>query len=408
MILYKKKIEKFIMIALVIFLIFSTDSSMWFSTHNNKLVYLIIIFIVVLLASLILYLLNNKIRINNIFLLILIILMFSILFSMLFNDSYSNPNFFIISCILISLAVINIIDKETFIKTYVYTMLVISLYSLFIMWIIVPYGNFIKILFPTSINDSGLLIRNYFLTFHFENHIAGMKRNTGLFREMGVYQHFLNIALIFLLYSDYFKKNKIIFLILLSVTVITTYSSTGYLFLILILLSTLFYKGDIISKNKLVYLIFIITIAILSQLLFLNNDTRISHTITRFSEGDSSYDGRTYSIVSNLKTWSESPIIGHGIEKADRLALEKGLKNFTEHNTSTTTSYFSFYGVVPGIIFLYLMFKFSKEYSQNIVIFIFIFIGLILTFNSQRFNFDILSTLFLFSSYMHKEINNEK
>lgn len=406
MLISKKKFTNIILVFSILFIIFTSDSSMWFSASNNKLIILITIYFYTFISILIFYKLKKKCDIKASITFLALIILMSILLSMLVNNDLSDPNILVISSVIISMLYTYFMDKKIFIITYVYFIIFISMYSLIIMWIIVPYGNGIKLFFPSFYNEAGILIRNYIFTFHFEEHIGGMKRNTGLFREMGVFQHFINIAIMFLLYSNYFHKYKLFYFIILFITVITTYSSTGYLFLLLILISTIFSKGNLLFNNKYIYCFIALIVLILSlQLVNSNENNKVINTINKFSEGDSSYEGRIQSIISNSKVWVQSPVIGYGKERSDKLALENGLGNITEHNTSTTTSYFSFYGIIPGILFFYLLVNLAKSISQGVLTFIFIFAGLLISFNSQRFNFDILSTLLLFIPFMEEENN---
>ncbi|MGO1820167.1 MAG: hypothetical protein ACTH0S_10855, partial [Senegalia sp. (in: firmicutes)] len=95
-----------------------------------------------------------------------------------------------------------------------------------------------------------------------------------------------------------------------------------------------------------------------------------------------------------------------GIKGADIFAYENYLKSYTKHNTSTTTSFFSFYGLIPGILFVWFTFLFAKQFKQNFISTILIFISIMFSINSQRFNFDQLFYILLFTTFMYRGERN--
>ncbi|RIO09563.1 hypothetical protein BUZ93_13710, partial [Mammaliicoccus sciuri] len=270
------------------------------------------------------------------------------------------------------------------------------------MYLILPLFPEFKSVFPSFTNDAGLLVRNYIFTFHFEDHIAGSKRNTGIFREMGVFQFHINLAIIFLWFTSYQKEYKIIISFILILGLITTFSSTGYLTFIIILIALTFKKKDFIIKKTNICNLILIILLIFGISVFMSVFAQhIYTTIEKISVGSSSFDGRLASIIANIKSWKNAPIFGHGIRNADVYAYEGYLKNFTEHNTSTSTSFFSFYGVVPGILFIWFIFLFVKQLKQNFIITLLIFVSIIFSINSQRFNFDQFFYILLFTTFMN-------
>ncbi|RIO14483.1 hypothetical protein BUZ92_13530, partial [Mammaliicoccus sciuri] len=239
---------KLVIILSMLLIIFLDSDSLWVSSSNYKMIYLIF-YIVFLLMSILIANKYNNININVNGVLIIHVLIFFILLSMILNQSFSLLDFMIIAYIYIGILITFYIKYCDFVKLYILIITFITCYSIILMYLILPLFPEFKSVFPSFTNDAGLLVRNYIFTFHFEDHIAGSKRNTGIFREMGVFQFHINLAIIFLWFTSYQKEYKIIISFILILGLITTFSSTGYLTFIIILIALTFKKKDFIIKK---------------------------------------------------------------------------------------------------------------------------------------------------------------
>ncbi len=397
---------KFVITLSMILILFFDSDSLWVSSSNNKTI-LLIFYIVFILLSIMIVNRFNKFNININGLISVTFLIFFILLSMIINQSFSLTDFTILIYILLAILIVSYISFYHFVKLYILIITIITLYSLILMYMILPIFPEIKTIFPSFINDAGLLVRNYIFTFHFEDHIAGSKRNTGIFREMGVFQFHINIAIIFLWFTTYFNKFKILISFILIIGLITTFSSAGYITFIIILISFLFKQKKLILGKMNIKNFTLISFILCLILIFLNLFTEnILTTFERITIGSSSFDGRVASIIANIKSWENAPFFGHGIKGADIFAYENYLKSYTKHNTSTTTSFFSFYGLIPGILFVWFTFLFAKQFKQNFISTILIFISIMFSINSQRFNFDQLFYILLFTTFMYRGERN--
>lgn len=194
-------------------------------------------------------------------------------------------------------------------------------------------------------------------------------RNIGMFWEPGAFQTFINIALLIELSKEEAKCNykRIVVYI---ITIITTYSTTGYITMMLILL-TLFFKRS--KSNSMKKFVLFLTVALLLALYFgqdylfgkvLNNgQSTVFGKIANYMSGGQvqSVSVRYYAITKPIEAFFKSPIIGNG-----RNGLAKELYYYTNGmNTCTFINWFAIYGVLYGTIMLWGTFNFSRKLSNN-------------------------------------------
>lgn len=92
-----------------------------------------------------------------------------------------------------------------------------------------------------------------FYVYRFPWHID---RNNSIFFEPGAYQAFLNFALflLFFIHTDFTDKKKWVYIGILSITLITTFSTTGYM-IFSILLVLVFIRSELLTHSKKVMLL---------------------------------------------------------------------------------------------------------------------------------------------------------
>ncbi|WP_394138422.1 O-antigen ligase family protein [Cytobacillus oceanisediminis] len=344
------------------------------------------------------YSINNGFHLNFKALLLLLCSYVSIFLTMLFNQDFDILNFVIILQILIAFLFINTISFDDFVRAYIRVILFISIFSLVIMFVIVPFFSGISSLFPLRYNSTGLAVRDYIFSFHFESHSVASRRNTGIFREMGVYQFYLNMAL--LMYLFYLRENKVIVILIFSATVISTFSTPGILFMFLILIVYLYenYKKELVKVFKLIF-----SLSFLFLIVFLfypNIFSDFIYSINKLSEQGNSFNGRLGSIIGNILAWVHNPLIGNGINNGIKLAEEMYLGQFTTHNTSTTTSFMAMFGIFFSILMsLPIILLLNKLKIKTISKLVLVF-GLFLSINSERLIYDQFYYIFVFCYFM--------
>ena len=186
--------------------------------------------ILLLTLSVLIYLFNTKPLAKSQILNCLIILSF-IMFSMVVNRSFASIDIRTVVIVISSYLVIQSLSYEDFLKKYTDCIMVIALFSIaaYFLYKVAPgaFGAFPRQLWR---NHSVLFVNLWLSVVP-----VGMQdyfRNFGIFYEPGIFQFYLNIALLIELFSN--KKINVFRVLVLTVAVITTLSTNGYISIVLV------------------------------------------------------------------------------------------------------------------------------------------------------------------------------
>ncbi|NLL44565.1 MAG: hypothetical protein GX247_02725 [Mollicutes bacterium] len=291
-----------------------------------------------------------------------------------------------------------IIDSNAFVEATIRCLYFLSLYSL-ILYLLKPTVFSYRDFFPHFYNESGLPLFHLGATVLVDN--PNYYRLFGIFRESGVFQIFINIALIFELFVRE-KDIRINYLIIFIITNILTFSTPGYFAMALILILYLVVnRKDTLKahRNKIkkiiVILLLILTIAIL---LNQNISEYFMNTLNKFFGRASSYEGRKTSILVELKLWMSKPIFGLGITEGFKLSKDIGSEILKSQmfNTSTFTGLLVTLGVFFVFVFVSLMINVFKKIKINFLSKVIIIFILIFNFSSQLMMYNAFIYSFLF------------
>ena len=233
---------------------------------------------------------------------------------------------------------------------------------------------------------------------HWTQNIFGVEvlRNAGMFHEPGAFAYFIILALGLntIIQKSFFNVRNIILIVVL----LTTFSTAGYLSLIVLLFYAVM-NANIYTTVKLVTVPVFIIVAFLSytQFEFLEEKLQIHYTTQ--IEGDEVYEGtggRIRRVRSAVNLLTTSPFIGRGIITASRDFELGSPYYFTGAGIWRTLSS---YGILfaPIIFFLYYMgirancnhYQFHKSFA------IVFFIAIALGASSQRFFMDNVTMILL-------------
>jgi len=202
-------------------------------------------------------------------------------------------------------------------------------------------------------------------------------RNLGLFWEPGILQIFLNLLLYYQLFEKKTPKVKIVLTLFL---IITTYSTTGYL--IMLLLIAYKYKS-ILSLKHFPYLLisFTFTLILFFPIISYHFENKV------LGEKVMSTTVRVFDAIQSIKIIADYPITGIGLtwELYEKLQLSYkevfGLVVIdVQGNTNSILSTIILFGLPTGFLFilaLYFQDLIGSKYKQ------FIFILLLICLNSE-------------------------
>lgn len=332
----------------------------------------------------------------------------SILISMLWNNDYTAGVVLKIMIIVTGYGIFKIYGLRNFSSAFIKIMKFLAICSL-IVYIVGIFAFPLIQIFPTVITENrigvdssfanlGVSIVPYYTELRF--------RNYSVFREPGVYQAFLNVALIFLLFVKEQKNDKKD-MIIFSLAIISTLSTTGIVAWLLIMvayfLSSKNREEKVNTKTKLLVFGFV-AISMLA-VVFLPDISSI--VFSKLTNGSVSWYSRFNSIWSNIHVFLLNPLFGVGMTQLNTL-LQEYLSsiNLTGylHNTNTIFTQFSSYGVFFGSIYVYGLFRFFKVLSQNTAIRVLLAVAIIILLFGENFDTNFLFAILLFLGFDKKEM----
>ena len=279
-----------------------------------------------------------------------------------------------------------------------------------IVWVIDRVNTNLLSFLPVLTNKAYIKFRFYGLGFIEVHDYAGFEyRNSGLFREPGVYGVFLIISLIILFSKKYqFKKTifNLIAFAILGLTCITTFSTTTILCFVLVIFLGLFRNSKInqpltwIKISALVFLIGAFIAISIIQPDFVNNNS-IMHTLFHkmFNKKSTSFYNRLYDSVSSASAILRNPITGNGwgVHKVISTEFASAMSASTSGGINSFFTIASVYGALFGFYVIKNWFVLCKEIFNNklpLAIFAFVIIFIVLACEDMTNNF-----LFIFVPY---------
>ena len=148
-------------------------------------------------------------------------------------------------------------------------------------------------------------------------------RNWGPFREPGVFQLFIVVAVIYELFRK--KKSNWIKLVVFIFAIITTFSTTGYIALGVVILAVVLMNKNNMSIGQrrlligvvIVFVLLILYLSIFTDLIIKSDGYGSVFGKILGSYESLSYNTRMASIWTNIKIFFENPIFGKGITYVD-------------------------------------------------------------------------------------------
>lgn len=293
---------------------------------------------------------------------------------------------------------------ELFKEIYIRVMLVLSAISvvLFVSYKIIPGLSEINIVY----NSVGMPASN--LIVYIGNNY---ERNMGMFWEPGAFQAFISLALFFSILKPILNFKQVAIFV---VTIITTFSTTGYVAVLIASLMISFRWKTVDKKTRKYFMYLAVPVLLLflyfsaGMLLDTSSNSVFGKLLSFRDEGGmrgevegGSVAIRYYAIIKPIQSFFESPFLGKGYE-----GLSMELTYFTRGmNTCTFVNWFAMYGIVFGSLMSIGMYKFSKEvYPEHFMLgFVFLFIITISeNFATNAFFFMIAMIGFAKKSYIYR------
>lgn len=366
----------YIIIFSIIF--FSSDTLLFGTNYDNRFINLGYIFYSLFCILIPLYFFVKRgqfllrIRAVRITIILTVTLVISFLINRDFRGGYVVAIFFALSALVIT----ELISFHDFCIVYSRIFRLLGTVSCigFIIFNVVPEWNHYGFMASKSIG--GTSFYHYVLYMHCTDAI-GAGRNWGIFREPGVYQAYLIIALIIEIYFfEKTNKKSRYAIAVLTAAVLTTKSTTGYIGLVFVLIYALLKWKYLSNYKKIQKIIIGVPIFILlAMFLFINNfeffRTVWEEIFGKFSRSSAAYVSsyaRISSIGTNLYLWLQRPIIGNGVTDKVMLFSDTAMRIYGVANATDTNTLFaqlSMFGIIVGGIWMYAMINMAGKVADN-------------------------------------------
>ncbi len=309
--------------------------------------------ILLLTLSVLIYLFNIKPLAKSQFLNCLIILSF-VMFSMVVNRSFASIDIRTVIIVVSSYLVIQSFSYKDFLKKYTDCIMVIAVFSItvYFLYKVVPgaFGAFPRHLWR---NHSVLFVNLWLSVVP-----VGMQdyfRNFGIFYEPGIFQFYLNIALLIELFSN--KKINVFRVLVLTLAVITTLSTNGYISIVLVFfaygLFVILGSGNRDKIYRKIGFLTLLSVIVIIFVVLIDKGIIGSRVFMKFSstKTSGSYYDRTNAISYAISKIFQNPLLG---------VAARGIED-SYNATFTPLNWMMLYGIV---IEGYALVGYSKMFSR--------------------------------------------
>lgn len=374
-------------VLIITYIIYMSGNSLLFSTNGNTLFTTVSMLCECALGAFffIYAIVNCKKRIENRVVITFILLYVNVIFTWLFNGDFVSFGY-IYYLLLIggSFLLSKYIDFEDFKKIYCNIIYFFCCFSLVCSLLYVVSPSIIK-KFPITYNSHKLEYYNlgfWVTSTDFEYEF----RNYGCFREPGVFQIYIILALIFLFKEKLNVKRFLIY----TVTLVTTKSTTGYILFAILMIRYFFNENTGIIKKNLMFIVF--SCAIIALVIHELNASGYS-IFGKFAITNISFMTRFANIFVDFEIFKQNPILGVGITLQNDLQKVLPPKMFGIDtggvDTNTYLSLLATFGIGYFIISLFLTYKFAEKNGNRIIEKVLIFCILILALITENLRYSL-------------------
>ena len=283
---------------------------------------------------------------------IMILFILCVIFSGIVNSNLRIGYGFMLMMIMTGLFFSKVMSFTKFIRIFEDIVFIIASYSL-IIYIIAFLNIGVLSKFPAIINTNNYLFINCWLccipiSMHFE-----IPRLFGPFSEPGIFQIYLNLAILFHCIRN--KEISIIRILTFIIALVLTFSTTGYIACGIVFIFLFFQlRRKNRSSKKGIFLMLIIFVAIIILSVTTNILSSNGMVFNKFNNfGRATTAARMGSVFGNISIWSSHPIFGVGITALPSLFEDYCVSSYgvsTQSNTNSILVPFAMFGLLYGLL----------------------------------------------------------
>lgn len=400
----KKKggVKSFFITVVVILMLFVNEDMLIFGTIANPVISSVRLIsqLVIYSGIVIVFLLRKKEIIINGDSEKLIILLCCLFGCMFLNRDIRFGYFFLALIFLTAYCICRLVSIDYIFEVYYKVISFLCVISLCFFFLNVIGFKLIEKL-PVITNASGIRFYSVFFC-NIPTTFDGFYRNWGPYREPGIFQMYVIISLVYGLFK---KRDRNWFNLLVHiVTVVTTFSTTGYIALFFVIIALIFdnNKENLVAKMTIILSSFcvIFYLAIGTDLLYKDGYGSVFGKIFG-SYSSLSFNARLSSVIVNLRIFIMNPLFGKGITFVENnfpIIAQSILGYTVVDNTNSICIIMSMFGIVPITLFAASYCFFVKKYFRvNVITSIFILTAIVCLMIGEKVTYIILFYLFIFN-----------
>lgn len=367
-----------------IFIIIYVSNSMYFQYEITGLLRNIII-----ISFIIFLIFIKKCRFDKISILLVIMLLSINIISMLVYGLNFELGIGSLLTIITAFMFTNLINEKSFNKNYVKLIYFTCVYSSIIYFIYIIFPSILKY-FPDNSWHMGISFKNFILTV-LPTSMDNI-RNFGFFPEPGIFQIYINYAVMIELFIH--KNLNVKRLAIYFITIITTKSTTGIIIIMIIMIA--FFINNSNNRGKKVKLLIIFSLVVLLSFILLKDNKNYIYVFEKITKmtGDidsvnSSGGERLRAMLISLKLYFENPILGVGIVNCLKIFGGRIM-------TFTPLNWFAIYGTIYGITCNYMYLKTVLRKDIGFISKILLIISMIFVISTQNMSANMFVFIIIF------------
>lgn len=316
--------------------------------------------------------------------------------------------FSVLLCLYFAIFLTYFVSSRDVAKYYVVILAAMGLYSIIATYFLrlLPDRGLAEV--PIFLNPVQVQFYNFGLSYVSIWYVP--MRNFGIFREPGVYQYFIMLALFLNNYAVTWNSQKKLWLLngILAAMMISTMATGGYVELLLFALVLFIDKK--LYRNKIAWLVVGLAAAGAAGVLIYAYQTQDENplyweiygmVVSKIFGGEDSSTERVASILINLKYFLKNPLFGG---KLAEVLYSVG------NNTSSTTLMFAIFGLFGGCIHVAGWVALVWEKGRKLWVNLMLLLILFMSFNTQNLIADVflwlLPTMALTEKMIEKKVQH--
>lgn len=314
-----------------------------------------------------------------------------VLLPMLVKRDWQRMYFSILICIYFAVFLSFFLSYREAARYYVGILSALGVWSILALWVLRPLlvdtGIWIP---PVFENQLGVVFYNFGLSFVSDNYVK--TRNFGIFREPGVYQFFLILALYLNNFTVQWKRQRTLWLhnLILAAAMLTTLSTAGVA--ALALLAVVVFLEKKLYRNKWVWLgilVIAIVLAVIVAVIVAEQGELYwelySMVLGKFQPGEDSAVERLDAVFADLRIFLRHPLVGDKLSEVLYSAA---------NNTTSTLILYAGLGILGGTLNVAAWIALVWEKKRSVWANLALLAVLFLSFNTQNLIADVFFWLF--------------